>query len=73
MRFHSCGLEIGHLYKQLRRLKSRYEGHEKDEEFYKELQAIDEKYFKDIFIYHLATYVPIIILTLVIFNFSCLV
>jgi len=116
LRFHSCGLEIGHLYKQLRRLKSRYEGHEKDEEFYKELQAIDEKYdqvlknhenhelldfeifkttypdyedhllrwyeivfiksqryFKDIFVYHLATYVPMIILTLVVFKFSCLV
>lgn len=104
VKFHECGLEISHLYKQLRRLKSRYEGHDKDEHFYEELEIIDDKYdqvlksydnhelmdfelfksnypkyedhslngwqvfnikrrhyFKDVAIYHLVTYVPLII------------
>ncbi|MBZ2164319.1 SLATT domain-containing protein [Alteromonas stellipolaris] len=44
VKFHSCGLEVAHLYKQLRRLKSRYENLDKDDAFYKELQEIDDKY-----------------------------
>lgn len=116
LRFHTCGLEVGHLYKQLRRLKSRYEGHSKDEDFYKELQSIDDKYdqvlkshenhelldfeifkttypdyedhllnwyqiafikiqryFKDIFVYQLVTYLPMGILLVVVLMLSGLV
>lgn len=104
VKFHECGLDISHLYKQLRRLKSRYENQKKDNKFYQELEKIDDKYdlilksydnhelmdfelfksnypdyedhnlngwkvfkihwrhyFKDVAIYHLVTYVPLII------------
>ncbi|GAA4498959.1 SLATT domain-containing protein [Pseudaeromonas paramecii] len=44
VKFHECGLEISRLYKMLRRLKSRYEGHEKDDAFYKQVEAIDDEY-----------------------------
>lgn len=104
VKFHECGLDISHLYKKLRRLKSRYENHEKDNAFYQELERIDDEYesilrsydnhelidfelfksnypnyedhnlngwqvfnihrrhyLKDVAIYHLVTYVPLIV------------
>lgn len=111
VKFHECGLEVSHLYKQLRRLKSRYEGHVKDEDFYKELEIIDDKYdqvlknhenhelmdfelfksnyplyedhnlkwwdvinirkrhyLKDVFVYHIVTYMPFTIFLYVVFT-----
>jgi len=111
VRFHECGLEVSSLYKKLRKLKSRYDGHEKDEDFYKEVEEIDKEYdltlksyenhelidfelfksnypkyedhslscwdvwmikqrhyIKDVLVYHIVTYVPMIVFLYFVFK-----
>lgn len=43
-KFHECGLEINSLYKRLRKLKSKYTNKEKDDEFWTQVEDIDDKY-----------------------------